>query len=873
MPLLKNPLNDYATFNYVWTLSAMYPGEVNNPGEYKNGTGKLPIASSGGLGNRKTIITESEKNRNANVEYYIDNVRFDTTIVPTERTPTSSSANFEFTVTEPYSMGLFIQTIILATSKAGFTNYQTAPFLLTCQFKGFDDNGNFEEVGTRHFVINLTQVEFTVTEGGSLYTVFGTPWNHAAFGDVAQTVNEEINITGATVGEVLSTGPRGLATVLNNRELRKATHSRRLVPDQYQITFPFDVSGQETAFASSGLGGVFNTIQSGLNTINNTIAAVGQIGTALDNLGTTLTSLGQVQAGAISISASGIIDRGLNALEGPEAALNPQVNNTLTRLGAGISQVANALSISGISSIGNEIGQARMIENFNEFGSVIFEDDGATWDEVNRIYRRGNMTVSESERIYNFSANTTIEQIIAEIVIASKWGQSLIEKSTDQYGMKEWFRIHAKVEILSLSEMQNTGRPALRYIYQVYPYYLHQSAFSAAWTDNSTEGLIGNAVKAYNYIYTGLNRDIIDFQLTFNTMFQSLNAADDSQMNATATSSVGGAAVAQGQSVFSTSVNEGTTTEPSEFATIVNNMRTVMADFMDLYRTAGGTFIDNNRTRVANLFRNRVTNNDSDLVALELTIWGDPYYLNDSDAGNYISPPMAYNINADNTIDTQRAQTHVLVKFNSSVDYYNDILAPDPVDLYTGVYIVNSLTNEFSNGRFTQTLSLTRIAAQTGSSINKLKQTVNAFFNTLGAVGNLASVLGAESIASGINNFMTEAAPVAQQLLGLAEIGSNLQQIVNGNYNDIGSALLGLDSFFQSTVALESQFRSTLNAIQGFNLNRLPINPQSLPSTGTTPIPRQPSTGPTTRPVVRPTTPTASNVAPAIPTNGSTGPF
>lgn len=861
MPLLKNPLNDFATHNYVVTLSAMYPGEVNKPNSYKNGTGKLPIIASGGLGNRKTIKTKAEDRIGANVEFYIDNLRMKSVITPRESTPTSDATNISFTVYEPYSIGLFMQTIALSVSKAGFSNYATAPFLLTVQFKGFNDDGAYEEVGKRHFVVNLTKVEFRVDASGSSYEISATPWNHAAFGDTAQTINEEVNVEGTTVAEVLSTGPRSLATALNNRELRKSIHQRRLVPDQYQITFPFDIGGDETsaAFNNVGLGGVFGKIQSGINRVNNTIAAVGEIGSALGNLGTTLNTIGQVRAGVISISAGGIIGRGLNAPEGPESTRNVQVNNTLTTLGASISQVANALSISGVANIGNEIGQSKMIDDFNEFGTVIFERDGATWDPERRVYQRGGMSVSESSRVYNFSSSTTIEQIIAEVVIVSKWGQSLIEKSVDQYGMKEWFRIHARVEILSLAEMKNTGRPALKYIYDVYPYYVHQSTFGSAWTENNTEGLVGNAVKAYNYIYTGLNRDIINFEIEYQNAYLSAAAADEGQQNFQRQTTVGGAAVIAPQTSYSTTVNEGAATE-TEYAELVGSIRTVLADFSDLYRTAGGTFIDNDRTRIANLFRNKILNPDSDLTTLNLQIWGDPYYLNDSDSGNYVAGPNAYNINADYLIDTQRSQCHVLVKFNSSVDYYNDLLAPDPADLFTGVYVVNEVEHEFSNGKFTQTLVLNKIATQTRTSISKLKQTVNAFFNTLGAIGNLASVIGAGNVAQGINAFMQEASPVANQLLGLAEIGSNIQQIVNGDYNDIGSALTGLDSFFQNTVALESSFRSTLSSIQNFNLNI----PQNLPNVGNIPIPSVPS-------IPRPSVPSI----PRLPTRppGQSGPF
>jgi len=118
MPLLANQLHKYATHNYVWTLSALYPGEVNDPRSYRNSTGKIIIASSAGVGNRKTTITAAEKKVGSNVESHIDNVRIATNPAPNKSSPLSNSTTIDFTITEPYSIGLFIQTLTQAANRA-----------------------------------------------------------------------------------------------------------------------------------------------------------------------------------------------------------------------------------------------------------------------------------------------------------------------------------------------------------------------------------------------------------------------------------------------------------------------------------------------------------------------------------------------------------------------------------------------------------------------------------------------------------------------------------------------------------------------------------------------------------------------------------
>ena len=64
------------------------------------------------------------------------------------------------------------------------------------------------------------------------------------------------------------------------------------------------------------------------------------------------------------------------------------------------------------------------------------------------------------------------------------------------------------------------GRKARIYVYKVVPYLVHRSVFMmpndppVGW-----DTIKAQACKHYNYLYTGTNKDVLDFQLRFNNAF------------------------------------------------------------------------------------------------------------------------------------------------------------------------------------------------------------------------------------------------------------------------------------------------------------------------------------------------------------------
>jgi hypothetical protein len=811
MTLLANPLHKYASHNYVWTLSAMYPGEVNRPEEYIGTQGKLPIIISGGVGNKKTTTTQMEEDIDSNVEFFIDDVILDNTFTPTVEAPTVAIANLSFKVHEPYSLGLFLQTAALAARRAGFDNYIQAPYLLSLQFKGWKDDGTFEEVSQKNFVISISAINFTAAEQGAVYEITAIPYNHGGLGLARQGLKEELSIKGSTVAELLSFGERSLSVALNKQEILSESTTFKVIGDQYQINFPFDIS-PDAPVNRSGASNALQTIQTGLDVVNNTIESIGDVSNSLSNLGNVINNIASVGLG------NGLNDT--NTVSTPRAG----INSTLDTIGSAINDLASAISTDGLSQISNEIGSSAMIDSFNEFGTVDFADEAFMFDADGQVYNRESLSIDPSERVYTYPQGSTIEQVITSVILLSKWGQSFITRPVDDSGMRPWFKIKIKTYILSVAEMATAGRPAFKFVYEVYPYFIHSSSISLPSTASNTDRAVEDAVKAYNYMYTGLNRDVVDFDITYNAGYFMGRPADNNQASVQDTTSWGGSAYATPDTPTIT-----TPTDITESQNTLGELRSTIEQVTSLYKSAGGTFIDTDRTRAAKTFRDLILNNPSDLVAIDLTVMGDPYYINSSDFGNYVSAPLAPNINADLEADPLRGEVFVLLKFNTPVDYNRDLLIGDPADQFTGLYRISTVEHNFQQGKFLQTLKLTRVAHQRPSSIDKLKNIIDTFFAGLGAISNFATQIGSDDVASSVNNFIQEAGPAANSLLGLAQIGENLKEITSGDYQTIGDKLVGLESFFDQVQQLETQYRSTIQSLAQVDSNTLTPSTSSAP--------------------------------------------
>ena len=108
-----------------------------------------------------------------------------------------------------------------------------------------------------------------------------------------------------------------------------------------------------------------------------------------------------------------------------------------------------------------------------------------------------------------------------------------------------------------------------------------------------------------------------------------------------------------------------------------------------------------------------------DMINLELTILGDPYYLADSGMGNYSAKGVENFscINADGSVNYQQTQVVVQVNFRTPIDinldtgFYN-FGDTKPVAQFSGLYNIIEVSSTFSRGSFKQVLKMIRILGQ-----------------------------------------------------------------------------------------------------------------------------------------------------------------
>jgi len=618
----------------------------------------------------------------AQLEYHIDNVEIQSIISPGTGTRSSNATSLSFTVQEPYSMGLFLQSLMVAAKKAQGpgADYLRTPYLLHLEFIGYDDNGNVlnPSIAKRNIPIKFINIEFEVNAGGCQYQVQAIPWNEQAQSTVAQTVQQDMKLVGNNVAEILQNGPNSLTGIINKAIQERAAQNETPTKDEYVIVFPQDLV--------SGVGNY----------------AAAQTGNADKPAMTAEEFFKQVTG----------ID--------PELADPEQVANAteeyekFIQLQASDNNISSAIkSLVEDNTRINDIGKGTMASSMAEGGAVPFGRERFTVREIDgkQYYANDQIQISKDFREFQFSAGTNIEKIIEEIVILSTYAQNAATViKEDAEGNIPWFRIHTQTYLIPDAEWQNrTGENPKLYVYMVLPYKVASSVFQSPTKPppGATEKKI-TALKSYNYIYSGLNEDIVDFEIRFNNAFFSSLSADAGLAGAGVTDQASQGTNSSNQSGFK--VAEGAEGSPGS----LSGNRVLRSQFNTTRPLEGGADYSNTAIQVARQFNEAIVNSSVDLISMELTVLGDPYYIADSGMGNYNSPPLITGANADGTMDYQRGEVDVLVNFRTPVDYNaatGGMIFPEdtvPVKAFSGLYKCNLVTNRFETGKFTQILSLIR---------------------------------------------------------------------------------------------------------------------------------------------------------------------
>ena len=275
--------------------------------------------------------------------------------------------------------------------------------------------------------------------------------------------------------------------------------------------------------------------------------------------------------------------------------------------------------------------------------------------------------------------------------------------------MVDWFKIESQLfEQTDSKTVDATGQNPKVYVYRVVTYKVNASRFASP--SKPTPGISfvrKQAAKEYNYIYTGKNKDIIDFDINFDNAFfvgiesQKGQASKDSKTGAQNSKT-------KADTETANKLNEG----DAQTVSSSGAAKASEVDKKSVSQVGGGQ--EWSETQVARAFNDALLDSPADLITVDLKIWGDPFWITDTGVGNYTAKPTQYiNITKDGSVDYQNSEVDCILNFRTPFDYKDDGWmefggVSAPTKAFSGLYQCIGVTSNFSGGKFEQTLNLIR---------------------------------------------------------------------------------------------------------------------------------------------------------------------
>lgn len=663
---LPNVLSSYTTYNYIISLGVLTSDDINYP-DSTYMTGKtIPLICKSANADPFNRIATAY----GKFDFFIDDLTMKS-VIGFAKNANTNVMSMEFKITEPYSMGMFTIALQTAAFQAGWKNYREAPYLLKIEFRGNTPDGRMVLVPNcaRYIPMKFLKLDMRVSEKGAVYNVKAIPFNHQALSTKNSNFKSDVSIKGATVQELLQTGEKSLQAVVNQRLQQLKNDKLVKVPDEILILFPTDSASSASSQAASK-----------------------------ESPNSATASPAAPAAGAGLYQKLGVA--------------KSTINKTLVQPDGDC----------------NALGKASMGFGLDKKGDPVFGSESKVWDAKNKVWSRGSNTVNLTEGEFKFSQNTDIINAINQVLLNSNFPKETLDSSkVTAEGMRGWWTIDTQLFPIPTDEnASSTGDTPKLIVYRVLPYEVGVASTNPPnIAPPGIPNLKKQVVKEYNYLYTGKNTEIIKFDIEFKTSFSILMAADglkrsqdvvtgantgisdtkdtilDPQPDGEAPASVAG--------VTPTSVSYSLTTTSTD--------------------RRGGGGAETQATRAARVFHDAVTRG-SDMIQLNMDIWGDPYYITQSGLGNYTSKQAAANLNSDGTANYQSGEVHITVNFRTPIDInqstglYNFAGSNSaPVVQFSGLYRVLQVTSTFSNGAFKQNLRGSRVLQQENPKVGTPSQT------------------------------------------------------------------------------------------------------------------------------------------------------
>jgi hypothetical protein len=583
-------------------------------------------------------------------DFFIDDLEISNVAVgPNKFKANTNATDIRFTITEPRGVTLLerlqrVAGTVLASTRE---KYIHAPYLLEITFKGYDENGTPLPTSSaaKYIPIRLIDMQFDVTASGTQYKVQAIPFANHAMGSIMSTIPFNVELKASTVGDIFSAGV--------------------IVEETVQTTETVRINPRET-------------------TTRERIVKKKKKSQA-KNLAEILTDYQKKR----TLESTTLVDKNFEVKEQPVPPAAEKYDTYKFLIAQNIASAK--LNLTGLY---DALNTPAPTEDSKEKTDKT-KSDKRQFDAYVRGISQG-ITLDKETQTFKINAGTDITKLLNLVILHSDYmDQNIVDNPSQQVsegGGIDWFKIRPIIESAESvgGGMDNKdGRYKYLITYAVEPNKIYYSDFP--WAKKSKPTGIG-VHKKYDYIFSGTNTEVLDFDLKFRTAFIQVMTAG-------------------------TGAPFGSKTADEHFAGIVK----------ELPQSAEGNTINSQdgmkRARAKDLFSS-VMSDGVDMIDLNLQIIGDPAFIPTSDAywQDKVRAGQQYTeaFMPDGSINYNLTPPFVQVNLKTPVDYNETSGLANPNrygnSSFSGVYQVTSVDSTFSGGRFEQRINGFRAMLQPTSS-------------------------------------------------------------------------------------------------------------------------------------------------------------
>ena len=564
--------------------------------------------------------------------------------------------------------------------------------------------------------IQMTKAAIRASQAGAVYDCEASPWTQTPVQDINNVIDTDITLAGKTVYEMMQVGDDSLMGQLNfkgedlDKKAKKKEKLATVAQDDYVIYFPKNSQIEYTEE------------QRKLTLKDRAIVA-------------DRWSTGEQGDYYFNTEKRDIV---VETLLGKDVRVTNEFTGTS---GQGVRVFQTDGEGPNATFLGNEIGASKMAINENNMAIIgkRFPNFEEKYDKRKKTFTRDGITLDLKQMTLSFKKGTRVSDIIETVILLSEYAKNLTknpdEMKNKQPGKHPWFRVRTKCFQLQdqFFKKQVNVHPRLN-VFSIVPYQVPDTIFDDDTSLPSGYSVVRqNIVKGYNYLYTGLNKDVLDFDLTYNFGFY--NELPKNLYKSSSSSSAGG----------NKSIEKNATATPSVVFDIVDSKEdkagsiSARAIKPQATQTGDGTENESVELKVARAMNDRIINGGiSDLILMDLTIIGDPYFLpasammNSDEPTRFFVDPRPYattsatqknNGNGRGEINYQDTYCFIEMNFQTPIDYQpggDNLIFPqggayengagETIRLgeFSGVYQVQTIVSSFQQGKFEQTLRINR---------------------------------------------------------------------------------------------------------------------------------------------------------------------